>query len=56
MVYVIAKKIKGKEYYYAYACRRVDGKPKSVFVEYFGRNKPDKEKLEELRRKYPLVD
>jgi hypothetical protein len=31
------KIIKGKPYYYARECRRVDGKPKIVWQKYLGR-------------------
>ena len=46
-MYVVKKIVKGKLYYYGYKCIRVNGKPKSVFVKYFGRKPPTEEDLNE---------
>ena len=37
MVSIIKKTIRGKLYYYARECRRVDGKPKIVWQKYLGK-------------------
>ena len=37
MASLIKKSIRGKTYYYARECRRVDGKPKIVWQKYLGR-------------------
>jgi transposase len=37
MVSIIKKQVRGKPYYYARECRRVDGKPKIVWQKYLGK-------------------
>jgi hypothetical protein len=37
MASLLKKTIRGKTYYYARECRRVDGKPKIVWQKYLGR-------------------
>src|SRR6185295_11558870 len=37
MVSIIKKLVRGKPYYYARECRRVDGKPKIVWQKYLGK-------------------
>jgi len=37
MVSIVKKLVRGKPYYYARECRRVDGKPKIVWQKYLGK-------------------
>ena len=37
MVSIIKKTIRGKPYYYARECQRIDGKPKIVWQKYLGK-------------------
>ena len=48
MVFIIKKKIKGKDYYYLRKSERKGGKVKSVNIAYLGKNKEEEE--EKMRK------
>ena len=52
MVYVRGKKIKGQTYYYLVKSVREGNRVRQVSLEYLGAEKPTKQKVHKLGRKY----